>query len=272
LSKVIKKMKLFNILAATVAASPLNCDVANMFSDTCSTTGFMLGMGSLSSECSQLVNTAGMQVFVIAPDGGVPGSSLQLASGCNGNSLSASYSLDLLSESANCWTSTATTDQSGKAAIEISADVYIVDADNNRPFNKIEMSCTIGTSLTVNALTYTVTDSGETGPEDTAVTAALEVKAYRDGVVDTSLAYPVGSNVFFYVEPPTGMHSSFTMSGSCANGIDIISPAWTYGLDNSDCSVTSSTFTSGTIGACMRIFASSDATTTVACVATLSLA
>jgi len=268
-------MRLLNILAATVAASPLDCDVGTLFTSTCGINGFVLTAEPNPTEaCSALLNEKGMFVTVVAVGGEAPGYNQT----CLDSSLSGSYTFDVLSGTDNsdnsCWSSS----QDGENLL-MAAEVYITDSDNNRPFSYVDVSCSIPMALTVDDLTFSVTETSVTGPEGTGSVDTLAVKAWFDDAEDTTEAkvYNVGSHVWFYVEPPSNIHSALKLTdGSCTAGSQAIEESWFYGLADADCSVDGNTFTQwhvehGIFGACMHIFASEDTSTTISCSANLGI-
>jgi hypothetical protein len=268
-------MKLFNVLAATAAANPLlNCDVSTLFASTCSLSGFDLSIaGGLSSECSSLANDGGFKVVVVPKDAVAPGDAAQTCTATTLDNDATAWTHAVMDSSdttlANCWSSADTTSDD----VVISADIYVVDASNNRPFNKVQVSCTMSKTVTVTDLTYAVTESAVAGPVETAAATTLAVQARRDGTEDTSGIYPIGSNVFFYVSPPT-IHSALTFTaGGCTADGTTINAAWTYGLTDSDCSMTDveSQLGPNSFGACMRIYATNNPTTTISCTASLTI-
>jgi len=266
-------MKLFNVLAATVAAAPLSCDVSTLFAATCGVEGFNLGVptgSGVSPDCAELATNGAFTVTVVATGGDAPSATQT----CPSATLTDTLDVDVLSGTddfdSNCWSA----EVNGDDDLVMSADVYITDSDYNRPFNLVQVSCTIPTALTVDSLTYTVIETSVTGPVETGSVDALAVKAWFDGFEDTTddKVFGVGSHVFFYVEPPADMHAALTVTaGSCMAGSQTIEESWLYGLTDTDCEVTSES-PSHVIGACMHIFASQDASTTISCSASLALA
>ena len=105
---------------------------------------------------------------------------------------------------------------------------------------------------------------------------SIALQAWYNDAEDTMVdkVFPIGSKVYFYVEPPTGIHAGFTViAGDCKAGEALIESTWLYGLNDADCNVDSDTFANSAVfGACMHIFASKEATTTISCTATLAFA
>jgi len=264
-------MKLFNILAATAAASPaLDCDVSSMFSNTCALSGFDLSLvASPSSDCQALIADGDFSVVVVAPGAQAPGNAAQT---CASTTLGTGFTHAVMdgmdSSSALCWSAQETTADD----IIITADVYVVDSSNNRPFNKVEVKCTMSKTVTVDNLVYSVTETALQGPEETAAATTLAVQAWANGATDSSGSFAIGGEMFFFIEPPAIHSELIFMPGSCTADGTTIDTTYDYHLADSDCGITDvdSQIGAGTYGVCMHIFAKPDgSSTTIACTASL---
>ena len=129
------------------------------------------GLG-LSTDCLHLASDGDFTVTVVATGGDAPSATQT----CFGATLTNALEVDVLSGTDNfdnnCWSA----EVNGDDDLVMSADVYITDSEYNRPFNLVQVSCTIPTALTVDSLTYTVIETSVTGPEGTGSVDALAVK------------------------------------------------------------------------------------------------
>ena len=136
-----------------------------------------LATQSSGSDCEALINDGDFRVMVVSAGGSAPGSTGQT---CGSTDLISGLTLAVMDGTDNngdyCWSSQdSTTDD-----IIITADVYVVDGSNNRPFNKVEVKCTMSKTVTVDNLVYSVTETALQGPEETAAATTLAVQVSLD--------------------------------------------------------------------------------------------
>ena len=240
------------------------------------------------SDCEALINDGDFSVVVVPAGGFTPGSTGQT---CGSTSLASGWTLAVMDGTDNsgdaCWSNEETTSDN----IVITADVYVVDGSNNRPFNRVEVKCTMPTAVTVNPYSYSVAESAVTGPETTAAATTLDVevslnsflyaflllsifKAWANGQRASGAIFGVGQEVYFFVEPPA-VHSALIFTpGTCTADGTTIDSTYDYHLADSDCGITNAGLQigDGTYGVCMHVYAKSDGgQTTIACTASLAL-
>ena len=134
-------------------------------------------VASPSSDCQALIADGDFSVVVVAPGAQAPGNAAQT---CASTTLGTGFTHAVMdgmdSSSALCWSAQETTADD----IIITADVYVVDSSNNRPFNKVEVKCTMSKTVTVDNLVYSVTETALQGPEETAAATTLAVQVSLD--------------------------------------------------------------------------------------------
>merc|ERR1712123_197769 len=240
-------MKLLPLFVASVAASGslLDCDVTGLFDVTCSVEeGFYITVASsLSSDCEAMITSREYTAVPVATGDAAPSSG-----NCHGGGVSLNSGvsvLDVLNFHPTCYSKS-----SGSNTLDILADVYLMDNEGNRPFNKLSIQCNIPTAVTFADLTFGITD--------TAIDAS-----------GTTLSAPfeIGADVFFYVD--ITMHGSlqFTNTACSIDGTEISS---TYKFTSDSC--WTYTASGQSFGECIKITAKNDDDHTVSCSAEIEFA
>ena len=80
--------------------------------------------------------------------------------------------LDVLNFHPECYSK-----NSGSTTLDILADVYLMDNEGNRPFNKLSIQCNIPTAVTFADLTFGVTDDAVDGGTEEATAVSDSVQA-----------------------------------------------------------------------------------------------
>ena len=78
--------------------------------------------------------------------------------------------LDIFGTSA-CSTTTAQSPD-----ILVKADVYVLDSNGNRPFDKLTVQCTLPETVSITQMTFGVTETASSGPQVTGTGATGTVK------------------------------------------------------------------------------------------------
>jgi len=170
--------------------------------------------------------------------------------------------LDVLNFHPECYSK-----NSGPNTLDILADVYLMDNEGNRPFNKLSIQCNIPTAVTFADLTFGVTDDAVDGGTEEATAVSDSVQAIDASGTTLSAPFEIGADVFFYVD--ITMHGSLQFTNTACS-IDGTAISSTYKFTSDSC--WTYTASGQSFGECIKITAKNDDDHTVSCSAEIEFA